>query len=158
MVMIMKGTFQTTVLKWAEKKRVQGQTAACTPRRHLFTFLTARCGHPLHKKSWSSVVTGRQGAKDGAGKTDKGWWCEYQRSSGWQKPPPSRVFHLRIRCEAWIQKNKSERFSVVSDSLRPHGLWPARLLCPWESPGKNAGIFLTWGSNLGPLGLRQKQA
>ena len=27
--------------------------------------------------------------------------------------------------------------SVVSDSLQPHGLWPARLLCPWDSPGKN---------------------
>ena len=23
--------------------------------------------------------------------------------------------------------------SVVSDSLRPHGLWPARLFCPWDS-------------------------
>ena len=23
--------------------------------------------------------------------------------------------------------------SVVSDSLHPHGLWPARLLCPWDS-------------------------
>ena len=23
------------------------------------------------------------------------------------------------------------RHSVASDSLRPHGLWPARLLCPW---------------------------
>ena len=29
--------------------------------------------------------------------------------------------------------------SVVSDSLRPHGLWPARLLCPWDSPHKNTG-------------------
>ena len=27
--------------------------------------------------------------------------------------------------------------SVMSDSLRPHGPWPARLLCPWDSPGKN---------------------
>ena len=45
-------------------------------------------------------------------------------------------------------------WSVVSDSLRPHGLWPARLLCPWDSPGKNTGkgchallqgIFLTQG-------------
>ena len=25
----------------------------------------------------------------------------------------------------------------MSDSLRPHGLEPARLLCPWDSPGKN---------------------
>ena len=25
-------------------------------------------------------------------------------------------------------------------TLQPHGLWPARLLCPWDSPGKNAGV------------------
>ena len=30
--------------------------------------------------------------------------------------------------------------SVVSDSLKPHGLQPARLLCPWDSPGKNNGV------------------
>ena len=30
--------------------------------------------------------------------------------------------------------------SVVSDSLRPRGLRPTRLLCPWNSPGKNAGV------------------
>ena len=30
--------------------------------------------------------------------------------------------------------------SVVSDSLRPYGLKPARLLCPWNFPGKNAGV------------------
>ena len=27
--------------------------------------------------------------------------------------------------------------SVESDSLRPRGLQPARLLCPWDSPGRN---------------------
>ena len=30
--------------------------------------------------------------------------------------------------------------SVVSDSLRPHRLQPARFLCPWNSPGKNTGV------------------
>ena len=39
-------------------------------------------------------------------------------------------------------------------TLWPHGLWPARLLCPWDFPGKNAtvgchfllqGIFLDQG-------------
>ena len=30
--------------------------------------------------------------------------------------------------------------SVVSDTLRPHGLQPTRLLCPWDSPGKNTGV------------------
>ena len=52
----------------------------------------------------------------------------------------------------------NESCSVVSDSWQPHGLWPARLLCPWNSPGKNTGvgchsllqgIFPTQGSNPG---------
>ena len=46
--------------------------------------------------------------------------------------------------------------SVVSDSLQSHRLQPTRLLCPWNSPGKNTGagchsllqgIFPTQGSN-----------
>ena len=28
----------------------------------------------------------------------------------------------------------------MSDSVQPHGLQPARLLCPWDSPGKNTGV------------------
>ena len=31
-------------------------------------------------------------------------------------------------------------YSVVSDSLRPHGLQPAKLHCPWDFPGKNTGV------------------
>ena len=30
--------------------------------------------------------------------------------------------------------------SVMSDSVRPHGLQPTRLLHPWDSPGKNTGV------------------
>ena len=30
--------------------------------------------------------------------------------------------------------------SVVSDSLQPHRLYPARLPCPWDSPGMNTGV------------------
>ena len=30
--------------------------------------------------------------------------------------------------------------SVMSISLWPHGLQPTRLLCPWDSPGKNTGV------------------
>ena len=45
----------------------------------------------------------------------------------------------------------------MSDSLPPYGQWAARLLCPWNFPGKNTGvgchfllqrICLTQGSNL----------
>ena len=54
--------------------------------------------------------------------------------------------------------------SVVSNSLQPYGLKPSRLLCPWNSPGKNTGvgchsflqgIFPTQGSNPGLLHCRQ---
>jgi len=40
--------------------------------------------------------------------------------------------------------------------LQPHGLWPSRVLCPWDCPGQNTGvgfhfllegIFLAQGSN-----------
>ena len=30
--------------------------------------------------------------------------------------------------------------AVVSDSLQPHGLYLARLLCPRDSPGRNTGV------------------
>ena len=30
--------------------------------------------------------------------------------------------------------------SVVSDSQRPRGLQPTRLLCPWNFPGKSTGV------------------
>ena len=52
----------------------------------------------------------------------------------------------------------------MSDSLWPHGLWPARLLCPWDSPGKDTGVgslsllqgvLPTQGSNPGLLLCRQ---
>ena len=45
--------------------------------------------------------------------------------------------------------------SVLSNSLWPHELYPARLLCPWDSPGKNTGVgchFLLLG-NLPMQGL-----
>ena len=30
--------------------------------------------------------------------------------------------------------------SVASDSVTPRGLWPTRLLCPWDSPGRDTGV------------------
>ena len=37
-------------------------------------------------------------------------------------------------------KGESVSHSVVSDSSRPHGLEPSRLLCPRNSPGKNTRV------------------
>ena len=30
----------------------------------------------------------------------------------------------------------------MSNSVLPYGLPPIRLLCPWDSPGKNTGVLL----------------
>ena len=57
--------------------------------------------------------------------------------------------------------------SVMSDTLRPHGLLSTRLFCPWDFPGKNTGvgyhfllqeIFLTQGLNSCLLRLLPLQA
>ena len=40
----------------------------------------------------------------------------------------------------YIYITESVSHSVTSDSLGPQGLQPARLLCPWDSPGKNTGV------------------
>src|SRR5574340_851376 len=34
----------------------------------------------------------------------------------------------------------SSAASVMSDSVRPHRRQPTRLLCPWDSPGKNTEV------------------
>ena len=44
---------------------------------------------------------------------------------------------------------------TVSDYLPPHGLYPARFLCPWTSPGKNTGMSILQGLNLGLLHCKQ---
>ena len=64
--------------------------------------------------------------------------------------------------DLWLEateESESESRSVVSDSLRPHGLYS-----PWNSPGQNTGvgslsllqgIFPTQGSNPNLLHCRQ---
>ena len=64
-----------------------------------------------------------------------------------------------LECGPWIYLSHGPVLWLVAQlcpTLRPHGLQPARLLCPWDSPGKNTGvgchallqgIFPTPGSN-----------
>ena len=55
---------------------------------------------------------------------------------------------LQARTLEWVAisftMHESEKWKwshlVVSDSSRPHGLQPTRLLCPWDFPGKNTGV------------------
>ena len=69
-----------------------------------------------------------------------------------RKPGGGGSLFLGLSCAVCVYSLTS----AMSDSLRPYGLWPARLLCPWDSPGKNTRvgyhallqwIFLTQGSN-----------
>ena len=83
---------------------------------------------------------------------------------GWGRRSASRT--SIIFCSSSLPSTDSVSSSVVSDSLWPHGLQPPRLLCPWDSSGKNTGvgcrdllqgIFLAQGSNPGLLHFRQKR-
>ena len=76
------------------------------------------------------------------------------------KPPNYSCNEL----SAALRKCESVSRSVVSNSFQPHGLLPTKLLCLWNSPGKNTGVsccsllhgvFLTQGSNPGLLHCRQ---
>ena len=80
-----------------------------------------------------------------------------------RQPLGPDVNSLFVRCRQY-SKDVCIICSVVSNSLRLHGLYPARLLCSWDSPGKNPGlgnhsllqgIFPTQGSKLGLLHCRQ---
>ena len=72
--------------------------------------------------------------------------------------PSLSTTHLILHCCCYLAA------PVVSDSVRPHGLYPTRLLHLWDSPGKSAGvgchsllqgIFPTQGSKPGLLHCRQ---
>ena len=60
-------------------------------------------------------------------------------------PPGSAVPGiLQARTLEWVAISFSNAWkwsrSVVSDSVRPHGLPPTRLLRPWDFPGKSTGV------------------
>ena len=56
----------------------------------------------------------------------------FSRQEHWSRLPFPSPMH---ESERW----KWSR-SVVSDSLRPRGLQPTRLLRPWDCPGKSTGV------------------
>ena len=91
------------------------------------------------------------------------------------KVPPSHKNLISTCCVGAVGPQRTKKKQAVccvfmcsaalvgSDSA-PHGLQPSRLLCPWDSPGKNTGvgccallqgIFLTQGLNLYLLRCRQ---
>ena len=99
----------------------------------------------------------------------------FQTPMVWITNPKSRVHFCFTHLQHYVKEPPSSgaahwhvcACSVVSDSLRPHGLWPTRLLHPWDSPVKSTevgshfllqGIFLTQGLNPSLLYLLHWQA
>ena len=64
----------------------------------------------------------------------------YYLLDGLQQRP--ELLSTAHQCRQPINRYTLSSFSrsVVSDFLRPHGLYPARLLCPWDFPGKDTGV------------------
>ena len=50
------------------------------------------------------------------------------------------VLYNYVTWETPYKKRMKWSRSVVSNSLRPHGLQPTRLLCPWDFPGNSPGV------------------
>ena len=86
-------------------------------------------------------------------------FCKWSNSTHWgdkmEKTPLSlKCWHKYEKCCSCLMTSWSIVFntlcvcmcvcvcvcSVMSDSLWPHGLWPIRLFCPWDFPGKNTGV------------------
>ena len=60
---------------------------------------------------------------------------------------PQREHCLNILFQSWLYFQNFvflhaclPSCSVVHNSLQPFGLYPSRLLSPWDSPGKNIGV------------------
>ena len=66
----------------------------------------------------------------------------FTRQEHWSGLPFPSPMHESEKSK-WIH-------SALSDSSRPHGLQPTRLLCPWDFPGKSTGVgchcLLQWQS------------
>ena len=63
--------------------------------------------------------------------------------------PDSCIFPFKEKC--YIPWDACMRAYMLSNSLWPYGLWPTRILCPWDSPGKNKLTIIFWHSDHLPL-------
>ena len=74
---------------------------------------------------------------------------------GCKAKPQQEVVQASERCDSYGSSRGGSCYlcvshPVASNSLRPQGLQPTRLLCPWNYPGKNTGVgchFLLQGSS-----------
>ena len=87
-------------------------------------------------------------------------WATVKSAHATVKTQYSQNNNNKMKCNLTklnLQRSESVSCSIMPNSLQLHGLQPARLLCPWNFPGKNTGvschslfqgIFPTQGLNL----------
>ena len=75
-----------------------------------------------------------------------GFSYRFMGHRSWSRPPPhSSAVQVLASATSALRSPSASRCesvscSVMSNSLRPHELWPINLLCPQDSPGKNTGV------------------
>ena len=62
---------------------------------------------------------------------------EYFRKTDKIKQNSQKERHYNRFVSKTTGESESVSCSIVANSLQLHGVWPIRLLCPWNSPGKN---------------------
>ena len=63
------------------------------------------------------------------------YWSGLPFPSPGDLPHPGEHKYRILKMHLKLKESKCESHSVVSDSLRPHGLYS-----PWNSPGQNTGV------------------
>ena len=114
--------------------------------RHGYSVQYSCPKNPTGRGSWQATVTGSQRARRSWAAAAAKSLCETPQTAA-HLAPPSLGFS---RQEHWsglpfpspMQESEKWKWSrsVLSDSSRPHGLQPTRLLHPWDFPGKRTGV------------------
>ena len=85
------------------------------------------------------------------------WYSHYGEQYGGSLKKLMQSYYRILQSHFWAYSQRKLKFekihasqcscmhacqvaSVVSDSVRPYGQQPTRLLCPWDSLGKNTGV------------------
>ena len=94
-------------------------------------------------------------------------WSPALQADSLQTELPGKHMHMCVYRHTHTHTHTHKKVEVLvtqlSPTLLPHGVQPTKLLCSWDSPGRNTGvgcysllwgIFLTQGSNPGSPALQ----
>ena len=101
-------------------------------KKSYYQLIPERGWHPL-LPGWVLVAEPGPHQGDAGSSANYSFWAWAMLCAPSLPTPAAKLASCAFLCACWV-------VSVVSDSLWPHELYPARFLCPWNSPGKNTGV------------------